>query len=377
MKSSVLLGATALVLAACSDSEAPTPTQDGSATEQTSEALNVQASFYPLEYVASKIGGDKVNVTSLTPAGSDAHNLELSPRQVTGLSEADLVLYLSGFQAAMDDAIEVSNLTHVIDAADYADLNGEHTHDHGDHDHAGDGHDHAEDDHDGHDHDHAEDDHGHAEDGHDHDHADDDHAHDDHDHAEDGHDHAEDDHADDGHDHGHDHSGPDPHFWLDSTRMASLADPVAQELATLDPDNAELYKKNAEAFKAEMSEIDNAYHAGLERCESNTFVTTHEAFGYLARAYDLDQQAIAGIETDTEPSPARVAEVTDMIKDLGVTVIYATSEAERSIADTMAREAGVNVELLDALATQIDPERDYHEVMESNLDLLKTGLNCH
>lgn len=339
MKSAALLGATALVLAACSDSEAPTPTQDGSATEQTSEALNVQASFYPLEYVASKIGGDKVNVTSLTPAGSDAHNLELSPRQVTGLSEADLVLYLSGFQAAMDDAIEVSNLTHVIDAADYADLNGEHSHDHGDHDHAeDDGHDHAEDD---------------------------------------GHDHAEDDHADDGHDHGHDHSGPDPHFWLDSTRMASLADPVAQELASLDPDNAELYKKNAEAFKAEMSEIDNAYHAGLERCESNTFVTTHEAFGYLARAYDLDQQAIAGIETDTEPSPARVAEVTDMIKDLGVTVIYATSEAERSIADTMAREAGVNVELLDALATQIDPERDYHEVMESNLDLLKTGLNCH
>ena len=63
------------------------------------------ASFYPLQFVAEQVGGDRVSVRSLTPPGAEPHDVELSPAQVSRIDRADLVVYLSGFQAAVDDAI--------------------------------------------------------------------------------------------------------------------------------------------------------------------------------------------------------------------------------------------------------------------------------
>src|SRR5699024_2553503 len=83
----------AVLVAAC----APAPGTPGKAS--------IVASFYPLRYVAEEIGGDQVTVNSLTPDGADPHNLELSPHAVALLGSADLVLYLSGFQAMVDDAM--------------------------------------------------------------------------------------------------------------------------------------------------------------------------------------------------------------------------------------------------------------------------------
>ena len=158
--------------------------------------------------------------------------------------------------------------------------------------------------------------------------------------------------------------------------MAALADPIAEELSAIDPDNADMYAENAEKFKEEMTGLDEIYHDGLAQCSTKTFLVTHEAFGYIANSYDLDQQAIAGIETDTEPSPARVAEIVDMIEELDVDKIFATSEAEASIAQTIAEEADLEVGVLDALATQVDPEQDYHDVMTKNLSELQDALGC-
>lgn len=324
------LGAVALALAACSS----TDSDNSDATGDNGAAIDVTTSIYPLAYVAEEVGGDRVNVTTLTPAGSDDHSLELSPRQVNQLDSVDLVIYASQYQGAMDDAINTTSPERVIDAMEYVEVVE-------DIDHS------------------------------DHDHGDDDHAtEDDHDHAEDTTEESADSHA------GHDHSGPDPHFWLDPTQTALLAHPVAEQLAEIDPHNADEYRANADALVASLTELDEDFHAGLAQCESRDFVVSHEAFGYLANAYDLHQHGIAGIEIDTEPSPRRVAEVTGLIEETGVSLIFATSDAEMSITGVLAEEAGVEVDILDAGATQRDENVDYEEIMRTNLTKLQSALGC-
>jgi zinc transport system substrate-binding protein len=105
-----LASAVTLTLPACSA---------GTSTDSTASggSLKVLASFYPLQYVAEQVGGDRVDVTSLTPPGAEPHDLELSPAQVRSIGKADLVVYLSGFQAAVDDAVNARHPEHVVDAA--------------------------------------------------------------------------------------------------------------------------------------------------------------------------------------------------------------------------------------------------------------------
>lgn len=103
------LPAAALLLAAC-----------GSGTGSTGQAADgkpqVVAAFYPLEWAAEQVGGDLVDVTSLTAPGAEPHDLELTPQQVAAVSDADLVLYISEFQPAVDDAV-AQNADKAVDVA--------------------------------------------------------------------------------------------------------------------------------------------------------------------------------------------------------------------------------------------------------------------
>lgn len=83
---------------------------------------DVVAAFYPLQFVAERVGGEHVAVTSLTPPGGESHDLELAPSAVARVGDADLVVYLSGFQAATDEAVAATSPAHVVDAAQAAAL---------------------------------------------------------------------------------------------------------------------------------------------------------------------------------------------------------------------------------------------------------------
>lgn len=91
------------------------------ASTQDGGRLGVAAAFYPLQFVSEAVGGERVEVTNLTKPGAEPHDLELAPRDVAGLSEADLVVYLSQFQPAVDDAVE-SQSVEAFDVAEAADL---------------------------------------------------------------------------------------------------------------------------------------------------------------------------------------------------------------------------------------------------------------
>lgn len=319
----VVLGLTAL--SACSTSDAA----DGG----NGDKLKVTASFYPMQFLAERIGGEHVAVTSLTKPGVEPHDLELTPRQIGSISESDYVLYLKGIQPAVDDAIKQSGVKNTVDAATLTTLE----------------------------------DHGSEVSGHDHGHEEE--AHEDEAHEE----HAE----GDGHNHGEE-GGADPHIWLDPVKYAEVAKGVGKSLEKADPDHAADYKKNTEALVGELNKLNTAYETGLKNTATKTFITTHSAFGYLAERYGLTQQGIAGIDPEAEPSPARIQEIhTIAEKEKATTVFFETLASDRT-AKTLAKDTGLKTGVLDPLEgiTKKSQGADYIEVMESNLSALQKALGA-
>jgi zinc transport system substrate-binding protein len=319
----------ALALSSCaSGSGDPSTATAGDA----GETLSVQASFYPLQYVTERVGGDLVQVESLTPAGAEPHDLELSPAAVDGLRTADAVVYLSGFQPAVDDAVAQAAPEHALDAV-HAGVEGEEAHSAEEHEaaeasHSGEAHGEEKP--------------------------------------------AEEPAGDDG----HGHEGEDPHFWLDPDRLAAVATEVSHELAEVDPDNAATYESNAEELATELAALDEEFTEGLATCERDTIVVSHDAYGYLADKYDLEQVAIAGLDPDTEPSPARLAEIGEVVEAEGVTTVFSESLVNPKVAETLAAEHGIETAVLDPVENQSDESADYQQVMRNNLEALRTALDC-
>jgi zinc transport system substrate-binding protein len=314
----VLLSSCALVLAACGSGA-------GGATDGK---VSVVTSFYPLQYVTERVAGDRADVTNLTAPGGEPHDLELSPKQVAVVQDADLVVYQDGFQTAVDEAVEEADRAAgtTVDAADGVDLIEES-------DEA-----------------HAEEEHGHEEEG----------------------------HAEEGHDHGHDHGGVDPHLWLDPTNLEPLAEHVRDALAEADPDHAAEYEANAAALVKDLDALDQEFRTGLETCEVRDIVTSHAAFAYLARAYDLVQIPIAGIDPGTEPSAAQLAEITDLVKEDGITTVFTETLVSPAVARTVAREAGVRTATLDPIEGLSDEtaDEDYLSIMRANLAEIQKANSC-
>lgn len=321
-----VLSVAAVMLPACSDA-ATGDASDG-------DRMQVTAAFYPLQYVAQRIGGDAVDVTSLTPPGGEPHDLELTPQDLAQLQEADLVVHLSGFQPAVDDAIAQTSDVVAIDAADSADLEQSD----------------------------AEDEHAEAE------HAEDEHAQDEH--AED--EHAEDEHAED------EHGSVDPHFWLDTHRLSDVAQAVEQALSEADPDQADVFAENLAALQRDLSDLDEEYDRGLAECAVTSLVTAHDSFGYLAQRYGMEQVGIAGLSPDAEPDPQQLASVADLVEREGVTTIYTETLVSPAVAQTVAEETGAKTAVLDPLEGLTDDaaDSDYLSVMRANLKTLREGQAC-
>ena len=325
--------ATALTLSACTS---PSTSNGGSSKDGK---LTVMASFYPLQYLAEKIGGEHVSVTSLTPEGAEPHDLELSPKMVDSLSSADAVIYLAGFQSAVDEAIEQQAPKTVIDVSSAAKLVEAGT----DANHP------SEDEEDATD----EAQSGETE------------AHD--------HDHEGADHAD--HDHHHDMSA-DPHFWLDPTRMANAATLVGDKLAEADSAHADTYKANAKALAEDLNALSDTLVTKTSTCKVKTFVTAHTAFGYLADRTGLTQVGISGLDPESSPSPARLAEIAQIAKEQGVTTIFTEALIDPKVAQTLADDLGITTAVLDPIESQTDASKDYTATMNSNIDALTKALDC-
>ncbi|WP_030625067.1 metal ABC transporter substrate-binding protein [Streptomyces sclerotialus] len=289
--------------------------------------LAVTASFYPMQFLAEKIGGKHVSVTSLTAPGTEPHDLELSPKQTAQLGESDAIVYLKGVQPAVDEAVKQSGVKHTADAASFTTLesHGAEVGGHGDeHGHEG----------------------GHEE-------------------------------SHEGHDHGE--SGLDPHIWLDPVKYAEAAKGVGKTLAAADPKHEADYEKNTDALVKELEKLDQEYQDGLKNRKSDTFITTHAAFGYLAERYGLTEEAISGLDPEaTDVSGSRVKELQGLAKEHDVHTVFFETLTSPDMAKTLAKDVHAKTDVLDPIEGITKKSRgdDYLSVMESNLKALQKALGA-
>jgi zinc transport system substrate-binding protein len=174
----------------------------------------------------------------------------------------------------------------------------------------------------------------------------------------------------------------DPHVWLDPTLMAVIVDEVARAYTRADPRGKAAYNANATAVHDELAALDERYRSGLADCDRHLIVTTHDAFGYLARRYGLEQQAVSGVAPDAEPDPRRLGQLADLAARKGVTTVFTETLVSRKVAETLAREAGgLKTAVLDPIEGLTTKEQragdDYLSVMDRNLIRLRDALGCH
>ena len=313
-----LAGSLASCAALSPGSDSTAAASGAAPTAAPSGALTVSTSFYPIQYLAQAIGGEHVAVTSVTPTNVEPHDFELSPKDVTALSASSLVLYVSGFQPSLDDALAQVSGPAVVDLAGSVDL----VH-----------------------HDGVEEEH-------------------------------EEGATEAAHDHDHDPAAAlDPHFWLDPVRMQAAAKAVEAALAQADPAHADDYAANLDTLNATLTDLNTSYSTGLGHCERTTFVTSHAAFGYLADRYSLTQASISGVDPESEPSPAELAEVKKIVESTGTTTIFTEELVSPETAQAVAAETGAQTRVLSPIESA--PESgDYAGVMRTNLEELRTALSC-
>jgi zinc transport system substrate-binding protein len=172
----------------------------------------------------------------------------------------------------------------------------------------------------------------------------------------------------------------DPHVWLAPRLYAEMVSEVAKALAKADPGSAPTFRANAKAFEADIDQVDLQYQEGLAHCQRHIIVTSHAAFGYLASAYGLTQEAITGLSPEAEPGPARLAELKDLVRRQGITTIFTEELVSPKVAQTLAQEAGVQTEVLSTLEgltpEEEDAGADYISLMLGNLATLEKALDC-
>lgn len=174
-----------------------------------------------------------------------------------------------------------------------------------------------------------------------------------------------------------DSSETDPHFWQDPLLMADLADAVADALAGVDPEGAGAYRDNAQKLRTRLEQLDTEFREGLDGCERDTVVVSHEAFGYLER-YGLHFRAIAGLSPEAEPTPAVLAELEDLIRAEGITTVFSERLASPATAESLASDTGVQSAVLDPLEGpgEGDAAGDYVALMQQNLLALQQANGC-
>ncbi len=170
----------------------------------------------------------------------------------------------------------------------------------------------------------------------------------------------------------------DPHIWLDPENVKIMCGNILSALCSADPEHSEEYEANYNSYVSELDELDNAFSSELAPYKGRSIVVSHSAFGYLCNAYGLKQEPIDGPSADSEPSPDRMLELVNFIKNNDIKYIFCEKLVSQKTADTLAEETGAGLLYLDPFEglTQEEISRgdNYISVMYSNLESLKKAL---
>jgi zinc transport system substrate-binding protein len=286
----------------------------GKSSQTQNGKLSVYASFYPMFDFAKKIGGDKVQITSLVPAGTEPHDWEPAASDIAGLEKADVFIYNgAGLEHWTEDvlaSLQNKKLITVEASKGISLMEGQ----------------------------------------------------------EDEEEHATEE----------EQSKYDPHVWLSPINAKKEMENIKNAFVQADPDNKSIYEANFVKYAAELEKLDKEFKDTLSTVSNKDVIVAHQAFGYLCSAYGLNQVPIEGLSPDSEPDPAKMAEIIDFAKQHKVKTIFFEELVSPKVAQTIASAVGAKTEVLNPIEGLSDKEQaagdDYFSVMRKNLKNLKTAL---
>lgn len=265
----------ALVLAACQGA-------DSTQTARPAEPgrPSVLATTGIVADVVSQVGGDRIDLKVLLPAGTDPHNYSPAPQDAVLLSEADLI-FANGagletfLQTLINSAGAAGRLVEVSDGIQLLTV-AEETGHAGEEDHTG-----------------------------------------------------------------------DPHTWVDPNNVLIWVDNIQQALSEADPDHAAVYQANADAYRAQLTDLDAWIREQVAAIpeENRRLVTDHMEQGYFADEYGftLVGALIPGYSTLSEPSAKDMAEIEDAIRALGVKAVFVGNTINPTLAERVAADTGTQL----------------------------------
>lgn len=276
--------------------------------------IKIYTSVYPLYDFTKKIGGDKVDVTNLVPAGTEPHDWEISTSDIINLENADMLIYNgAGIENWTDKVISTLENKDIVYVKTSQGL--------------------------------------------------DIHKIDDKDNKE---------------SKEHNHGTYDPHTWLSIKNAKQEMENIKNALVKYDPNNANYYEDNYEKYSKKFDELDEKYSDTLGKIKNKTIIVSHEAFGYLCEEYDINQQGIEGLAPDSEPDPARMSQIIKFAKKNNVKTIFFEELVSPKVAKTIAKEINAKTEVLNPLEglseEQINKGEDYFSIMEKNLQVLYESM---
>ena len=284
---------------------------------QEQEKITVVASFYPLYEFASRVVGDRAEVSSLVPAGVEPHDWEPTAEDVSRGRAADvLVINGAGFERWADDmeAKVVANTSEGIEF-NYREEKE------------------ADDDEQGHE------------------------------------------------DAGGGSGGVNPHIWLDPILAKHQIDKIRNIMASSDPANADYYNQNADRFTAELDSLDAFIRSELADCNKSDFIAFHDAFTHFSERYGLRQHSIHGVSPEGEILPQTIQQIIELANGFGINIIYSEDLIDSRLADTIANEIPEGKVLVLSPIEGIDKGEQaagigYIDKMKQNIASLKEGLEC-
>lgn len=175
-----------------------------------------------------------------------------------------------------------------------------------------------------------------------------------------------------------DESGEEnPHVWVSVTNSIAQVRNIAEQLSLADPDNAEKYNSNADAYIAKLEALKEKMHASLDPISNRDIITFHEAFPYFAKEFNLNIADVIEREPGTAPTPKELEETINIIKSAKVKALFAEPQYEAAAAETIAKETDAKIYSLDPGVTGEADETaydDYLNIMEGNLKSLEEAL---
>lgn len=311
-----------LLLTACSNSN--DRNENSETNTEESNLINIYTTVYPLQFFAEQIGGEYVKVSSIYPPGANEHTFEPTHKDMMALAEADLFIYiglgLEGFVESAKQSLAKEKVK-FLPAAEQIDEEKLYASNHS---------------------------------------------------QEDEHDHHEDEHD-------HHHGDIDPHVWLSPSISKDLALAIKHELTTLLPEHESTFTKNYEQLINQLDELDQQFQKLANEAKTKTFFVSHAAFGYIADEYGLHQVAVAGLNSQSEPSQKELTEIVDLAKEHLIQYILFEQNVSSKLTTVIQEEIGAEALMLHNLSVlteeNIKNNENYFTLMEKNIQTFEKALN--